>query len=1586
MSRFPGCTTDRPTRDSYGGQAAVHTEGGQARGMIPAVSLRAASRALLLTLAALLTFTSVAAADRGFSARFSTNDTGDIAGIANTLMTCPAGSSSGSVSCATTQSVGPTATANVSYNNNYDMTYVDVDADATTFNSSTGNQSLPAGAEVLFAGLYWGGDFSTGTAAAPNASARNVAKLRLPGSATYLNLTADTVDDSTLNVGRYQAFKDVTSLVRALPNAGNGTYGVANVQAGKGGDRYAGWTLIVAYRDTTAPARNLTVFDGLRTIRTTDPPTDIPVSGFLTPPAGQVKTEIGFVTWEGDHGLVGDSASLNGNVLSDAQHPATNFFNSRISRDGVLYTDRNPAYANALGMDSSFTPADGFVGNNATSATIRVTTSGDQYLPGVITFATEIYAPKIEQTKTVSDLNGGDVEQGDILEYTVSGVNSGQDGTAGFVLRDPIPANSTYVPGSIVLGGTSTTAGAATDASGDDRAEYDAANGRVVARLGTGASATQGGNVAPTRTYSLKFKVRVNGPALADNPVPAGTRIDNTATASFFSQTTNTPLGATASVSSTVRSPDLRIAKTRTGGPIVGGGSNTYRLAVDNVGNAKSQGLVAVSDTLPAGVTPTAATGTGWACSIVGRTVTCTRSDSLAAGQPYPDITLGVDIDGGVSGNVSNTATVSGGGDALLGNNSSTDTSPSSQSADLALTKTADKPSVKIGENVVFTLTATNNGPSTATSVTITDALPTGLQFVGSTPACTIEPVSGTLSCPVGTLARNATKTVEITAKAMASAATTTVKNTATVAGQQTDPTPANNTAEASVAVAGADLKVTKTLDGPAAPRTGDVVTYTVEVKNLGASDATGVVLLDALPAGLANVTTDGGSACTVAGTQLTCTVGAVAAGETYTVKVTGTVKPNQTSLVNAASAQGNEADPNTADNSDQVTTPVAPAADLKVVKSADPAQVSPGDQLSYFFVTTNSGPDTADGVTVTDVLPAGVTYVTGAPGCTEAAGTVTCTYAQPILPGTSRQTGFTVKVSDGASGTIRNTATVDSPVYDPDTSNNTDTIDTTVLDIADVTVTKTTSEDQPQSGDTVTFTLTARNAGPGTARDVVLADTLPAGLTLVDADAPCTTTAGVVRCDLGTLAAGGERGVTLRATVDPIVVARPGASHALDVQKVEAQMDLEPGQEREVKVSCPSGYLALDGSVRIDAVDQGTGTLGSPIVLSSYGNGPSTWAGVVRNEATGRAQAKVFSVCVREQTSTDDGHAHDLVMSEPIYATQTLLAGSHDVTIACGPGRTPVQPSFEADGEIRLSRSSPSGDDWTFRIDVEEGATVAVAVRCLDRQVSAVDGHTHDLGLQLLKETVTVPAGQVTEAQLTCADDAKGIVGGYDLGPGLFSLGNDPRPKTRAFKLYNPTGGDLQADLTLLCLSGRTGGEKATLTITNTADVTTSTRETDATNNQGAVTLAARNSDRPAPVPDPVAPSAPAPAPAADTPPAPASAPAAPAAPAAGTVTLATTRVQVTGTTATTTVRCAGRATCRGTVRLVASRTQRLAGKLVRKGTVLATATYTLRAGRTAKLRLRPTAVGRRALRSTSLRTARIRLGSAERTVSIRR
>src|SRR5262249_14673269 len=151
-----------------------------------------------------------------------------------------------------------------------------------------------------------------------------------------------------------------------------------------------------------------------------------------------------------------------------------NFFNSSISERGTDRGEREPNYANQFGFDADLVGADGILGNETSSATIGLTTSGDAYYPGVVTFATELYAPNIESTNVVEDVThpGGPVRRGDVLRYAVAYKNSGQDGADQLIARDNIPTGTTYVPGSLqILSGPGT--GTATDAVGDDRAEYE---------------------------------------------------------------------------------------------------------------------------------------------------------------------------------------------------------------------------------------------------------------------------------------------------------------------------------------------------------------------------------------------------------------------------------------------------------------------------------------------------------------------------------------------------------------------------------------------------------------------------------------------------------------------------------------------------------------------------------------------------------------------------------------------------------------------------------------------------------------------------------------------------------------------------------------------------------------------------------------------------------------------------------------------------------------------------------------------------------------------------------------------------------
>ena len=360
---------------------------------------------------------------------------------------------------------------------------------------------------MLFAGLYFGGRTTAGTggAPAPDAAARGTALFKPPGSAGYAPVTGQ-VADSTAVTGAYVAFADVTAQVRA---AGAGRYEVANVQSGTGLDRFAGWSIVVVYRDPAQPLRNLTVFDGLAAIQQGDPALQIGVSGFTTPLAGAVRTSVGLVAYEGDRGSSGDRLTLDGQPLSDAANPANNLFNSSVSFEGTnTVGQRRPAFVNGLGFDSDRIRADGVLGNGATDATLAASTTLDQYLIQVATFTTDLSSPRLELDKAVADLNGGDVAPGDTLRYTLTVRNGGDDAALGVQLQDAAP------PGTV--GGPVT---------------FDA------------------GDLAPGGSASRSFDVVVDD-------VPDGFAIDNAATATGTGATAGRPVSTTSPiVTSVVRRP-----------------------------------------------------------------------------------------------------------------------------------------------------------------------------------------------------------------------------------------------------------------------------------------------------------------------------------------------------------------------------------------------------------------------------------------------------------------------------------------------------------------------------------------------------------------------------------------------------------------------------------------------------------------------------------------------------------------------------------------------------------------------------------------------------------------------------------------------------------------------------------------------------------------------------------------------------------------------------------------------------------------------------------------------------------------------
>ena len=508
-----------------------------------ALLARRGSRALATLALLALAVPARAQVARTFTPRFNVQTAGDVTLIGNTVMTCSASDSK----CANAQAGG--GTGNVD-NEDFTMQYVDVDSDASTFSSSTATLSLPSGATVLFAGLYWGGYSAL--------AARNTVKLAVPGGA-YATVTAQQLDA----IGSaYQGFLDVTAQVKA---AGNGTYAVANVQSTPNtSDVWGGWSIVVVYHLDTALARNLTVADGF-VFAGPGNPVNLSVSGFLTPPTGTVQASVGIVAYDGDMGHQGESLILNSTTLSDALNPSNNVFNSTITLEGTRFSAKNPDYVNQLGFDADILAANGVLGNGTTNATVTLQSASDRYYAGGVIFKTQIFVPKFDASsfrKTVVDLNGGSVRPGDVLEYTISARNVGTDAALQTVIRDTLASTLTYVAGSLKIT-AGANAGAKSDAVGDDQMEYVAASRTIVARIGTGADGTNGGRLDVNASSTIVFRAQVTPPA------PTGTSVANQAALACIGNQLGLPQTAVSDGDSTVAGEQQTIVTT-VSSPITG--------------------------------------------------------------------------------------------------------------------------------------------------------------------------------------------------------------------------------------------------------------------------------------------------------------------------------------------------------------------------------------------------------------------------------------------------------------------------------------------------------------------------------------------------------------------------------------------------------------------------------------------------------------------------------------------------------------------------------------------------------------------------------------------------------------------------------------------------------------------------------------------------------------------------------------------------------------------------------------------------------------------------------------------------------
>ncbi|MFJ7423563.1 DUF6923 family protein [Streptomyces uncialis] len=566
---------------------------------------------------------------------------------------------------------------------------------------------------------------------------------------------------------------------------------------------------------------------------------------------------------------------------------------------------------------------------------------------------------------------------------------------------------------------------------------------------------------------------------------------------------------------------DLAVTKT---GPatVTAGGAVTYTITVTNDGPNPSSGWT-LTDDIPAGLTGAATTTDG--CSVTGGMLSCTGG-ALAVGASTPITLTGTAATGVTS--IVNTATVFGNDpDPNPDNDEDTTTTTVSASVDLAVTKTGPATAIA-GDDIAYTITVTNNGPSDSTGWTLTDPVPSGLENAATTTAgCTVA--GGSLTCAGGALAVGESTTVTLTGTAAADAVR--IVNTATVDGNEPDPEPDNNEDTTTTSLERrVDLAVSK--EGPETVSAGGQITYTITVTNNGPSAATGWGLTDPIPAGLQNAatTTPG---CSITGGNMTCISGPLAVGDSTTLILTGTAAPDATTITNTVTVDGNDPDPVPDNNEDTTTTTVSPPpasdVDLAVTKTG-PASADPKDTVTYTITVTNNGPSDSTGWTLTDPVPAGLeNAATTTAGCTVAGGSLTCAGGALAVGDSTTVTLTGTAAADAVR--IVNTATVDGNEPDPDPDNNEDTTTTTVNPSVDLAVTKT-GPATVTAGGAVSYMITVVNNGPSDSTGWTLTDPVPAGLTNAETSTPgCSISGGTLTCTGDALAAGADTEITLTGT-----------------------------------------------------------------------------------------------------------------------------------------------------------------------------------------------------------------------------------------------------------------------------------------------------------------------------------------------------------------------------------------------------------------------------------------------------------------------
>ncbi|MET8980910.1 hypothetical protein ABZX85_35445 [Streptomyces sp. NPDC004539] len=729
------------------------------------------------------------------------------------------------------------------------------------------------------------------------------------------------------------------------------------------------------------------------------------------------------------------------------------------------YTGNGSDIRNTATATSSGTPDPNTGDNTSTPST-----------PNIGGPVTDIHVSKVLNTTTA-------VPPGSTVQYTVWINNAGPSVATGATLTDTLPTGMTYVSG-----------------------PSNCAN--------SGQNITCSGIDIPVGTgVAYPFTVRISAAYQGD-----GSTIPNQASGRPGAGNTDPDPdnNTSARVPPNVSTPqaDLTTAKSVTSpggsGTVAPGQQFTYTVTTTNNGPSDAR-QATVKDTLP---TQLAFVSSPDGCTASGQTVSCGPTATIAAGasKAYRIVVRLASSYTGTGADIRNVASsASGTQDPVPGNNTSTPSSPNvgPPQTDLQGTKVLGTTGQVVpGQQVVYTIGATNNGPSDAVgTVTLTDTLAAGTSFVSSSDSvCTASGRTVTCTGLSAASGRSVTARLTVLIAASYTGNGSDLGNAVTVSGGANDPNTANDTSPTvnpNVGAASADVATAKRAATQARIVPGQTFAYTVTTTNNGPSDARQVAVTDALPAQLAFVSSSTG--CTATGQNVTCpTIATLGNGasqvDTVTVRLSPAYTGNGSDIGNVAVSKAATNDPTPGDNSSDPAPPPpvgAPRTALTLTKAGSATSYQPGQAFSYTVTLTNAGPSVAAGVSVADTLPLQnrnfrwTCAASSGSACGAAGGSGDLADRPTVAVGGTLTYVLSGNVTAGAHGQVTNTATVTVPSGTEDVNCRSTCTASVTVDGPDVTLVKTSSPQGAKPGATVTYTVTATNNGKGDASAFTFTDDL---------------------------------------------------------------------------------------------------------------------------------------------------------------------------------------------------------------------------------------------------------------------------------------------------------------------------------------------------------------------------------------------------------------------------------------------------------------------------------------------------------------